>query len=68
MPGEAMIVTLSCPALRLAQDGAQHHAGIGAGGVPAEQACTMRIVACRNASRSTPIAAAGTMPKLDSTE
>ena len=69
MPGDAMIVTLSRPCLRRdAEDRAEQHAGVLAGGALAAQERAISAVRSRKALTSMPIAAAGTMPKLDSTE
>ena len=64
-----MTVTLSRPA-RQASPSARPSStpGLLCGGVPAAQERTMRAVVFKNAPTSTPMAASGTMPKLDSTE
>ncbi len=68
-PGPLTIVTLSRPALQASPSAMPSWTpGLVSGGVPAAQDRTIRLVAFRNASRSTPMAAAGTTPKFDSTE
>ena len=69
MPGEATIVTLSRPAFAAAPSSTPSCTpGFAEGGVPALHAVTICAAPRRNCLTSSPIAAAGTSPKLDSTE
>ncbi len=69
MPGEATIVTLSRPSLaRTAMRTPSSTPGLSAGGTLAAQDRTILHVDPRKRCTSMPLAAAGTIPKSDSTE